>query len=258
MVCGGIVIVGPDGVPRPGRPYILSEEENRHKPPTGPPLHNLAELLEDAKLTHLADVLSKSGQPSDLFAIYMEEGRPAFLTSLKTAGVEALKDRQAFANALSKAGKAGRLVTEEMPVATRIPDIADACATDAKPSPPPPPPPPIGATAGARMLSMHNWVVAGDTDRNGIARQVANKLETAGRTVHRVNPNKSTLQSVGKPIDVIDLIVNSFVGLKVMEQAHSLGVKKVFIQPGASSPQIEAYCKEKSIEVWHGCVLREL
>ena len=88
---------------------------------------------------------------------------------------------------------------------------------------------------------MHNWVVAGDTDRNDIARQVANKLETAGRTVHRVNPNKSTLQSVGKPIDVIDLIVNSFVGLKVMEQAHSLGVKRVFIQPGASSPQIEAH-----------------
>ena len=114
------------------------------------------------------------------------------------------------------------------------------------------------------MLAKRHWVVAGDTKNNSIARSVVQRLEGAGKTVHVVHPFDATgtafksLGAVGQPIEVIDLIVNSFAGMKVVEQAAELGVSQVFIQPGAGSEQIESFCKSKSIEVHHGCVLREL
>lgn len=43
-----------------------------------------------------------------------------------------------------------------------------------------------------------------------------------------------------------------------MQQASSLGISKVFIQPGAESAEILAFCKENSIDVFQGCVMVEL
>lgn len=114
------------------------------------------------------------------------------------------------------------------------------------------------------MLAKRHWVVAGDTQNNSIARSVVQRLEGAGKTVHVVHPFDASgkafksLDAVGQPIEVIDLIINSFAGMKVVEQAAQLGVSQVFIQPGAGSPEIESFCASKKIEVHHGCVLREL
>ena len=46
MVCGGIVVVGPDGVPRPGRPYVIPET-----PPTGDgsPLYALSTRFPESE-----------------------------------------------------------------------------------------------------------------------------------------------------------------------------------------------------------------
>ena len=58
-----------------------------------------------------------------------------------------------------------------------------------------------------------------------IARSVVQRLEGAGKTVHVVHPFDASgtafksLRAVGQPIEVIDLIVNSFAGMKVVEQA---------------------------------------
>ena len=43
-----------------------------------------------------------------------------------------------------------------------------------------------------------------------------------------------------------------------MSEAASLGVKRVFVQPGAGSADIEALCEAEGIELHYGCVLREL
>ena len=43
-----------------------------------------------------------------------------------------------------------------------------------------------------------------------------------------------------------------------MEQAAILGIKHVFVQPGAGSPEIDALCARAGIAVHHGCVLVEL
>ena len=89
-------------------------------------------------------------------------------------------------------------------------------------------------------------------------------LQGAGKAVHLINPRDKTgqchpdLNSVGKPIDVVDLCINSFEGMKQVEQCMPLGIKKVFIQPGAESPEILQYLADKEIEVFQGCVMVEM
>ena len=47
-------------------------------------------------------------------------------------------------------------------------------------------------------------------------------------------------------------------GLEQLQAAAEMGVKNVFIQPGAESEAILAFCAEKGIAVRQGCLLREL
>ena len=327
MVCGGIVVIGPDGVPRPGTPYVAPPEPPASVRFAGSPLVTISDFLAEFELLHLAEPLKASGAPAELYALYLAEGRTTFLNSLKAAGVANLKDRQAMANNLSKAGKGGRLGTgtgggdgggssggdlqaerprpraeapplsivdlsdpDAMPARMRAaverrarassqaePPIAAAAPVATRLSPAagqqrnqqPPGQQGVGQRvlpqgAGQRMLAKRHWVVAGDTQNNSIARSVVQRLEGAGKTVHVVHPFDASgkafksLDAVGQPIEVIDLIINSFAGMKVVEQAAQLGVSQVFIQPGAGSPEIESFCASKKIEVHHGCVLREL
>ena len=120
-------------------------------------------------------------------------------------------------------------------------------------------------SASGDMLAVQNWAVIGDVLRQDRpASAVFARLKAAGRTVHGVNPRDKTdtlfksIDSVGAPIDAINLIINSVVGLEQLQKAAELGVKNVFIQPGAESDEILAFCASKGITVRQGCVLREL
>jgi predicted CoA-binding protein len=42
----------------------------------------------------------------------------------------------------------------------------------------------------------------------------------------------TSLSAVPHALDCVDLIISPKLGLKVVEEAHSLGIKHVFIQPG--------------------------
>ena len=68
-------------------------------------LQNLGELLSELGI-------SSPGLAEETFAgldAKLEEGRPALLSHLKSAGVESLSERQKIANGFSKAKKTGRL-----------------------------------------------------------------------------------------------------------------------------------------------------
>ena len=118
------------------------------------------------------------------------------------------------------------------------------------------------------MLAQARWAVVGDVlHPRKPARAVVERLEAAGKTVHRVSPRDRTgtlpktlgaVAAAGEAIDVVDLIINPRDGIKVVEEMVELGVRAVFIQPGAGSEEIEALCKREDIEVHNGCVLREL
>lgn len=123
---------------------------------------------------------------------------------------------------------------------------------------------------GKAMLRSRCWAVIGDVHSPvKPARAVAEKLERAGKVVHRVNPRDpkchKDLRSIATStpdVDwsslVINLIINSYDGLPLIRQAADLGVRQVYIQPGAGSAEIEAFCKAQAMVVYHGCVLIEL
>ena len=59
---------------------------------------------------------------------------------------------------------------------------------------------------------------------------------------------------------MVNLCINSRTGLVQLNEAVDAGLqmKEVWIQPGASSPEIEAFCEQQDLPVFHGCVMVEL
>ena len=121
------------------------------------------------------------------------------------------------------------------------------------------------ANLGQSFLKEATWAVIGDVLNTAKpASDVVASLRGAGKTVHLINPRDKTgecqpdLNAVGSAIDVVDLCIRSDEGLRQVEQMGSLGIKKVWIQPGAESADILRRCKELEIEVFQGCVMVEL
>ena len=205
----------------------------RLMPPVDNCTHLQAVRLPPAPASALA---SQTAPVSATTSVDILEGNPEEMPARMKAALERMAVKDAHATPVATSGS--------------LPTSADEAV--------------VPATRGARMLAKRHWVVAGDLQNNGTARQVKARLEAAGRVVHSVNPfdrsgqQHKSLRAIGKPIDVIDLIINSYVGLKVVQEAADVGVKQVFIQPGAGSDEIEQYCAAHGLEVHHGCVLREL
>ena len=70
------------------------------------PICTVAQLLAQAKLEHVE--ISASMNLAQLTELY-DSGRPALLSALKEAGLAKLPERQALANTLGKAARAGAL-----------------------------------------------------------------------------------------------------------------------------------------------------
>lgn len=59
-----------------------------------------------------------------------------------------------------------------------------------------------------------------------------------------------------KNIDVIVFVTQPVVTEKVLEEAKTLGIKKVWLQPGAQSDKAIQFCKENAIECIHdACIM---
>lgn len=115
------------------------------------------------------------------------------------------------------------------------------------------------------LLNYKNWVVVGDVlKEEKYAFKILNQLKNAGFNVEGVNPRDTTgkvyksLSEVPFAIDVIDLCINPVVGLKIVQDAESLNINKILIQPGAGSTDILSLCKNKGIIAIEGCALVEL
>ena len=120
-------------------------------------------------------------------------------------------------------------------------------------------------TTGADMLAMQKWAVVGDAlNENKPAFRIAKKLQDAGKDVHIVNPREKTercaraLSEIDASIDVVDLVISPKIGPSIIDDCASLGIKNVYIQPGAESDEILEKCSHAGISVHQGCVLVEL
>ena len=181
-----------------------------------------------------------------------EEGRPLGFLTRKEARVQAQRDRDAMLEAAAES----QGISEAF-----LAGLTSSCEDEAQPAERVA----DAGSSGSSMIAQSSWAVVGDVlHASKPARAVCERLEAAGKTVHRVNPRDRTgtlpksLMDVSAQIDVVDLIINPKEGLQVVEEAAALGIRRVFIQPGAGSLDIEQFCESHNVQFHHGCVLREL
>jgi len=97
--------------------------------------------------------------------------------------------------------------------------------------------------------------------------KVHRDLKEAGYKVYPVNPNADEilgdkcypkLESLPVKPDVVNLVVPPRITEEVVKECKSLGIEKVWMQPGSESEKAVKFCKENGIEVVYGvCVMIE-
>ena len=94
--------------------------------------------------------------------------------------------------------------------------------------------------------------------------RIAARLEEQGRLVHRVNPRDKTGECFASlsdippgSVDLVNLVISPLLGVGIVEEMRTLGLKYLFIQPGADSPKVLAAAEAAGLTVQQGCVLRD-
>ncbi|ADO77266.1 CoA-binding protein [Halanaerobium praevalens] len=119
-----------------------------------------------------------------------------------------------------------------------------------------------------KTMQLKNWAVVGATNKkNKFGYLIPLRLKENDYQVYPVNPKLeevaglkcySSLNSIKSKIDVVDLVVNPEIGIKVMEEIKQLDIKYVWLQPGARSDQIKEYAKKHQIEIIESCIYASL
>lgn len=90
-------------------------------------------------------------------------------------------------------------------------------------------------------------------------------MKRKGYQVFAVNPNRETvdgdrsyptLADLPEAPDIVDLVVPADVGIDVVRQALELGYDRIWVQPGAESPELLTLLQESDADyVAHACVM---
>ena len=112
------------------------------------------------------------------------------------------------------------------------------------------------------------WAVLGATTRTDkFGYKIFKHLVNKGYTVYPVNPNITSIDGVpcypslqDLPVvpTVVDFVVPEKVGLEALDSCKALGVKTVWLQPGADKPAVLAKAKEVGLDYIQDCVLVQL
>lgn len=117
----------------------------------------------------------------------------------------------------------------------------------------------------AETLRMKSWAVVGANDapaRYGY--RIFRVLRDAGHDVFPIHPTLAEIDGVKcharlsdlpTAPEVVDMVVNPRVGLKVFEEIRALGIRYVWMQPGTRSDEIRAFAQQHGIELIEDCVL---
>lgn len=92
-------------------------------------------------------------------------------------------------------------------------------------------------------------------------------LERGGYTVYPVNPKYSEIEgrkcypdldSLPEKPDVVEFVSPPKATEKILEDVERLGISRVWMQPGAESPEAISFCEEQGITAMHDiCVMVE-
>ncbi|HHY82379.1 MAG TPA: CoA-binding protein [Clostridiales bacterium] len=118
------------------------------------------------------------------------------------------------------------------------------------------------------MLKCKTWAVVGASihpDKFGY--KIYKKLKDHGYRVYPVNPGHDeidgdkcyhSLSELPERPEVIDMVVNPRIGIKVIEEAASLGIQYIWLQPGTHNAEIVQSIEEKGMQYVKDCVLAAL
>ncbi len=108
-------------------------------------------------------------------------------------------------------------------------------------------------------------VVGVSRDRNKYGRKVYEDLKAAGYRAYPVNPNVDSigedrcfrsLKELPEKPDVVSIVVPPEAALGVLEECASMGITRVWMQPGSESDDAIGFCREHGMEVLHGmCIM---
>jgi predicted CoA-binding protein len=108
--------------------------------------------------------------------------------------------------------------------------------------------------------------VGASSDPEKFGHRIFVTLKGAGYTVYPVNPKDGEIAEdkvypslADLPVKpaVVDIVVPPAVAEKIVRQCAGLGLRRVWLQPGAESQAAIRYCQENGIEVVYGdCAMR--
>lgn len=109
------------------------------------------------------------------------------------------------------------------------------------------------------FLQAHSFAVAGaSTQREKYGNIIFRTLRDSGRAVYPLNPRESTvegdaafpnLQSLPVVPEAVSIVTPPAVTLEIVQQAIALGVRSVWMQPGAEDPQAGRLAREAGLNV---------
>lgn len=108
-------------------------------------------------------------------------------------------------------------------------------------------------------------VVGVSRDSEKYGRKVYEDLKAAGYRVYPVNPNVGmiggdrcfrSLSELPEKPDVVSIVVPPEAALGAVKECASMGIGKVWLQPGSESRDAVEFCGNHCIEVLHGlCIM---
>ncbi len=116
------------------------------------------------------------------------------------------------------------------------------------------------------FFTSNTFAVVGATDKtHKFGYKVFKRLQKLGKPVFPIHPKSEevdgekvykTLAELPSVPEAVNIIVPPAITEKVVEQCLKLGIKKVWMQPGAESAVAIKFCEDNAIElVYNDCVL---
>lgn len=116
------------------------------------------------------------------------------------------------------------------------------------------------------FLSKRNIAVVGISAKSRkFGNIIFNELKSKGYNVYPVNPNTENINgercypdllSIGKNVEGAILVIPPSATEKVVKDANSAGIRRIWMQQGSESEEAIKYCDENGIDVIHNeCIL---
>ncbi len=121
-------------------------------------------------------------------------------------------------------------------------------------------------SAVADFLAQKKLAVVGvSLDRTKYGNIVYRRLKDLGYQVFAINPKANTIEGdpcfpclsdLHEPMDGIVVVAPPQVSEQVVREAGTLGIKRVWLQPGAESEEAVRICEENGVSaIWGLCIM---